>query len=97
LPVRTNDLWNEDSKIWLLDYEFYHCQRLTAGLEDAMRMSYTISNILLLLMVFSLNARAQKAIPVTDPAEQKIMADALKGDPIAQVLLGVNPTSATGG
>ena len=54
-----------------------------------MRYARVLPSILLALMFFGLNARAQKPTPVTDPALQELKAKAEKGDPQAQAALGL--------
>jgi TPR repeat protein len=56
-----------------------------------MRMRYmiVIPSILFVSMFLGHSARAQKPTPVTDPALQELMAKAEKGDPEAQVALGL--------
>ncbi len=56
-----------------------------------MRIRYAIilPSILLVLMFVDHNARAQKPSSVTDPAFQELKARAEKGDPEAQVALGL--------
>jgi TPR repeat protein len=64
--------------------------RIMTFQEYAMRMRYAniLPSIILVLMFFGHNARAQKPTPVTDRAFQELKEKAEKGDPKAQYALG---------